>query len=90
MMRVDSRKLVLIGIFLISATFLFICRGHAQAGKKLIVFVSIPPQKYFLHQIGKQRTKGYYLCISKGISNIVTMHLEGYLFQFILVGLTVN
>ena len=55
MMWVNQRKLVLIGICLISATFLFICRGHAQAGKKLVVFVSIPPQKYFLHQIGKQR-----------------------------------
>jgi zinc transport system substrate-binding protein len=55
MMWVNQRKLVLIGICLISATFLFICRGHGQAGKKLVVFVSIPPQKYFLHQIGRQR-----------------------------------
>jgi zinc transport system substrate-binding protein len=55
MMWVNQRKLVLIGICLISVTFLFICRGHGQAGKKLVVFVSIPPQKYFLHQIGKQR-----------------------------------
>ena len=55
MMLLDQRKLVLIGIFLISATFMFICRGHAQAGKKLAVFVSIPPQKYFLQQIGRQR-----------------------------------
>jgi zinc transport system substrate-binding protein len=54
-MWVNQRKLVLIGTFLISGAFLLICSGHAQAGKKLAVFVSIPPQKYFLHQIGKQR-----------------------------------
>jgi zinc transport system substrate-binding protein len=54
-MWVNQRKLVLIGMFLISGVFLLICSGPAQAGKKLAVFVSIPPQKYFLHQIGKQR-----------------------------------
>ena len=56
-MGLHRRKLVLIGIFLVSATFLLICRGHAQADKKLLVFVSIPPQEYFLHQIGKQRVE---------------------------------
>jgi zinc transport system substrate-binding protein len=55
MMRLNQRKLVLFAIFLVSAIFLFPCGGHAQAGKKLTVFVSIPPQKYFLQQIGKQR-----------------------------------
>ena len=54
-MWVNQRKLVLIGTFLISGAFLLIGSGPAQAGKKLAVFVSIPPQKYFLHQIGKQR-----------------------------------
>ena len=55
MMWLNQRKLVLISIFLVSAIFLFPCGGHAQAGKKLTVFVSIPPQKYFVQQIGKQR-----------------------------------
>jgi len=54
-MWVNQRKLVLIGTFLISGAFLLIGSGPAQAGKKLAVFVSIPPQKYFLQQIGKQR-----------------------------------
>src|SRR5210317_1366370 len=50
-----QRKLVLMGMFLISETFLLICSGYAQSGKKLAVFVSIPPQKYFVQQIGKQQ-----------------------------------
>jgi zinc transport system substrate-binding protein len=36
---------------------LLICSGYAQTGKKLVVFVSIPPQKYFLHQISGQRVE---------------------------------
>lgn len=55
MMWLNQRKLVLFSIFLVSVIFLFPCGGHAQAGKKLTVFVSIPPQKYFLQQIGRQR-----------------------------------
>jgi zinc transport system substrate-binding protein len=55
MMWLNQRKLVLIRIFSLSATFILICSGHARAGKKLAVFVSIPPQKYFLQQIGAQR-----------------------------------
>ena len=55
MMRLNPRKLVSISILLIPATFLLICSGYAQAGKKLAVFVSIPPQKYFVQQIGEQR-----------------------------------
>ena len=51
----NQRKLVSIVLFLISAIFLLICWRPAQADKKLMVFVSIPPQKYFLQQIGKQR-----------------------------------
>jgi zinc transport system substrate-binding protein len=57
MTGLNQRRLLLIGIFLVSANFLLICHGHAQAGKKLSVFVSIPPQKYFLHQIGRQRVE---------------------------------
>ncbi len=55
MMWPNQHKIVFIGLLLISATFLLICGRPAQAGKKLVVFVSIPPQKYFLQQIGKQR-----------------------------------
>ena len=55
MMRLNPRKLVSISILLIPATFLLICSGYAQAGKKLAVFVSIPPQKYYVQQIGEQR-----------------------------------
>ena len=51
----NQRKLVSIVLFLISASFLLLCWRPAQADKKLMVFVSIPPQKYFLQQIGKQR-----------------------------------
>jgi zinc transport system substrate-binding protein len=54
-MWLNQRKSVSISIFWITATFLLLCGGHAQAGKKLAVFVSIPPQKYFLQQIGRQR-----------------------------------
>lgn len=54
-MWLNQRKLILIGVFLIATAFLLICGGHAQAGNKVAVFVSIPPQKYFLHQIGNQR-----------------------------------
>ena len=53
--RQNQRKLLSIIIFLIPATFLLLGAGHAQAGKRLAVFVSIPPQKYFLQQIGRQR-----------------------------------
>ena len=56
-MGLNQRKLVLIGILPVVATFLLICCGYAQAGKKLVVFVSIPPQKYFLHQISGQRVE---------------------------------
>ncbi|MBW2470235.1 MAG: zinc ABC transporter substrate-binding protein, partial [Deltaproteobacteria bacterium] len=55
MMWPNQHKIVFIGLLLISATFLLICGRPAQAGKKRVVFVSIPPQKYFLQQISKQR-----------------------------------
>jgi zinc transport system substrate-binding protein len=54
-MRVDRLKLVLICMLAVSGIFLLISNGNAQTGKKLAVFVSIPPQKYFVQQIGKQR-----------------------------------
>jgi zinc transport system substrate-binding protein len=55
MIWLNQRKPGLIGLFLVSAVFLFPCGGLALAGEKLMVFVSIPPQKYFLQQIGRQR-----------------------------------
>jgi zinc transport system substrate-binding protein len=55
MMWLNQHKLVLIVLFFISMSFTLICGRPAQAGKKLAVFVSIPPQEYFLQQIGKQR-----------------------------------
>jgi zinc transport system substrate-binding protein len=54
-MRVNQRKRILIGIFAVSGVFWLIGSVNAQAGKKLAVFVSIAPQKYFLHQIGRER-----------------------------------
>ena len=51
----NPHKIVFISLFLISAFFLLTCGAHAQAGEKVAVFVSIPPQKYFLQQIGAQR-----------------------------------
>ena len=54
-MWVNRRKRLLIGIFAVSGVFLLIGNVNAQAGKKLAVFVSIAPQKYFVHQIGQER-----------------------------------
>ena len=54
-MWVNQRKRVLIGIFAVSGVFLLSGSVNAQAGKKLAVFVSIAPQKYFVHQIGQER-----------------------------------
>jgi zinc transport system substrate-binding protein len=55
MMWLHQRRRVLTGIFLISASFILICGQHVRAAEKVAVFVSIPPQKYFLQQIGKHR-----------------------------------
>lgn len=44
MMWLNQRKLILFTIFLVSSIFLFPGGGHAQAGEKLTVFVSIPLQ----------------------------------------------
>ena len=54
-MRLNQQKFVLTGIFLITVAFFFIYGGHVRAAEKVAVFVSIPPQKYFLQQIGQQR-----------------------------------
>jgi zinc transport system substrate-binding protein len=53
-MWANQRKRLLIGIFAASGVFLIIVSGNAQAGKKLVVFVSIAPQKYFVQQIGRE------------------------------------
>jgi len=45
----------LIGIFAICLVFFFIGSAKAQDGKKRAVFVSIAPQKYFVHQIGREQ-----------------------------------
>ena len=55
MMWLNQRKLLSISLFLIAANFILICGGRARAAEKIAVFVSIPPQKYFLQQIGAQR-----------------------------------
>jgi ABC-type Zn uptake system ZnuABC Zn-binding protein ZnuA len=52
MMWRNQHKIGFISLFLVSAIFLLTCGAHAQAGEKVAVFVSIPPQKYFLQQIG--------------------------------------
>jgi zinc transport system substrate-binding protein len=54
-MWANRGKGLLIGIFVVSGVFLLIGSVNAQAGKKLAVFVSIAPQKYFVHQIGRER-----------------------------------
>ena len=54
-MWVNRHKRLLIGIFVVSGVFLLIGSTNVQAGKKLAVFVSIAPQKYFVHQIGRER-----------------------------------
>jgi zinc transport system substrate-binding protein len=52
---VDDLKGVLIGVLAVSGVFVLIFSANAQTGKKRAVFVSIPPQKYFVQQIGKER-----------------------------------
>ena len=54
-MWVNQRERLLIGIFAVTGVFLLIGSINAQAEKKLAVFVSIAPQKYFVQQIGKER-----------------------------------
>jgi zinc transport system substrate-binding protein len=54
-MWVNEMKRVLIGMLAVSVIFLLISSPNAQAEKKLAVFVSIAPQKYFVQQIGQER-----------------------------------
>ena len=55
MMGLNQPKRILTGIILVSVNLILIWGGQAGAAEKVTVFVSIPPQKYFLQQIGKQR-----------------------------------
>ena len=52
---VNELKRLLIGVLSISGVFVLSFSANAQNGKQLAVFVSIPPQKYFVQQIGKGR-----------------------------------
>jgi zinc transport system substrate-binding protein len=54
-MWVNRHKRLLIDIFVVSGAFLLIGSIKVQADKKLAVFVSIAPQKYFVNQIGQER-----------------------------------
>ena len=54
-MQVNQRQRRLISIYAICVVFFFSGGVNAQAGKKLAVFVSIAPQKYFVHQIGREQ-----------------------------------
>jgi zinc transport system substrate-binding protein len=54
-MLIDQIKLTVIYIVAIFGAFLLTGITNAQASKKLSVFVSIPPQKYFVQQIGQER-----------------------------------
>ena len=54
-MRVNRHKRLLVGIFFVSWAFLLISSPNARAGTRLAVFVSIAPQKYFVHQIGREQ-----------------------------------
>jgi len=54
-MRGDRLKRVFIGVLAVTGIFVMSFSPNAQTGKKLAVFVSIPPQKYFVQQIGKER-----------------------------------
>ena len=51
-MWINQRKRSLICIFAVSGILLLLGSINARAEKKLAVFVSIAPQKYFVEQIG--------------------------------------
>ena len=51
----DALKSVFASMLAISGIFVSSFSANAQTGKQLAVFVSIPPQKYFVQQIGKER-----------------------------------
>lgn len=54
-MWLDELKRVLIGVLAVSGIFVLTFSANARTGEKLAVFVSIPPQKFFVQQIGKER-----------------------------------
>ncbi len=54
-MRLNLLKRFSNHMLAVAGLFLLIGSADAQSGKKLAVFVSIPPQKYFVQQIGKER-----------------------------------
>lgn len=54
-MRGHKLKRAFIGVLAVAGIFGLSFSANAQTGKKLVVFVSIPPQKYFVQQIGKER-----------------------------------
>ena len=54
-MRGHKLKRAFIGVLAVAGIFGLSFSANAQTGEKLAVFVSIPPQKYFVQQIGKER-----------------------------------
>ncbi len=54
-MWADKLKRAFIDVLAVLGVFVLSFSANAQTGKQLAVFVSIPPQKYFVQQIGKQR-----------------------------------
>lgn len=52
---VNGLKFILTGMLTFSEIIVLSCSANAQTGKQLAVFVSIPPQKYIVQQIGKER-----------------------------------
>lgn len=51
----DKLKRVFIGVLAVAGVFMLNFSANAQTGKQLAVFVSIPPQQYFVQKIGKER-----------------------------------
>lgn len=54
-MRLNPLKRFLIGTLAVTGLFWLVVSADAQPGKKLAVFVSIAPQKYFVQQVGRER-----------------------------------
>ena len=51
----DKLKRAFFGLLAVSGVLVLSFSANAQTGRQLDVFVSIPPQKYFVQQIGKER-----------------------------------
>lgn len=54
-MWLNQLKRLLIGTLTVAGLFWLTGSADAQSGKKFTIFVSIPPQKYFVQQIGQER-----------------------------------